>query len=308
MLTIVTNAEEMEKLAGLWRRLHAAGDYSLFQSFEWNLAAARGFAKVEQPYVVAVMDDAGCAIVPCCVRADGSISFLGEELFDYRSTLWSGSRSCLDEAWKVVRDSGKSFEAVGVTGNAGSLQGVELSTFAAAPKVLRSGFQRGNIDGFRHASMEASHRRLQSQGFRLTKREANHSLLEKIYALKGESRNGELFRDPRRRNVAVEMGLLAGDACETFTLETSDDLVAALVTYRDHDWRRCYCTWFHPQWAEFSPGTTLLYLAIKDALENGLDCDLMTGEQPYKMRFATSTQQLYRAKMAANTKQVAEAA
>jgi CelD/BcsL family acetyltransferase involved in cellulose biosynthesis len=43
----------------------------------------------------------------------------------------------------------------------------------------------------------------------------------------------------------------------------------------------------------FSPGVTLLYRVIRHAQRRDLDFDFMTGEQPYKMRFATEVVPLY---------------
>jgi CelD/BcsL family acetyltransferase involved in cellulose biosynthesis len=43
----------------------------------------------------------------------------------------------------------------------------------------------------------------------------------------------------------------------------------------------------------YSPGVSLLYIVIRQAQAHGLDFDFMTGEQPYKMRFATEVMPLY---------------
>jgi CelD/BcsL family acetyltransferase involved in cellulose biosynthesis len=39
---------------------------------------------------------------------------------------------------------------------------------------------------------------------------------------------------------------------------------------------------------------SLIYEVTRRSLEDGLDCDYMTGEQPYKRRLATSSVPLYR--------------
>jgi CelD/BcsL family acetyltransferase involved in cellulose biosynthesis len=49
-----------------------------------------------------------------------------------------------------------------------------------------------------------------------------------------------------------------------------------------------------PGWASHSPGIALLFEATRQTLCEGLDCDYMTGEQPYKLRFSTASQSLYK--------------
>jgi CelD/BcsL family acetyltransferase involved in cellulose biosynthesis len=44
----------------------------------------------------------------------------------------------------------------------------------------------------------------------------------------------------------------------------------------------------------YSPGVALLYEVTRASLAENLDCDYLTGEQEYKMRFATSVMPLYR--------------
>jgi CelD/BcsL family acetyltransferase involved in cellulose biosynthesis len=44
----------------------------------------------------------------------------------------------------------------------------------------------------------------------------------------------------------------------------------------------------------------LIYEVTRQSLGEGLDCDYMTGEQPYKLRLATSSVPLYRVQATAD--------
>ncbi len=85
-----------------------------------------------------------------------------------------------------------------------------------------------------------------------------------------------------------------GNRCRIFTYETSDDLVAALLTLRSDHARHFYTIYFDDAWSAFSPGQVLLYESSVQVLSEGLDCDYLTGEYPYKMRLANESIPLVR--------------
>ena len=88
--------------------------------------------------------------------------------------------------------------------------------------------------------------------------------------------------------------------CELFTLENAaGKLIAGLVSFRDGNIRRCYTIYFHPEWARYSPGVALLYEVTARSLGEGLSCDYMTGEYPYKLRLANASRPLYRVEASA---------
>jgi CelD/BcsL family acetyltransferase involved in cellulose biosynthesis len=72
-----------------------------------------------------------------------------------------------------------------------------------------------------------------------------------------------------------------------------------LVTFLDAGIRRFYTIYFDPQWAVYSPGVALVFEATALSLEQGLSCDYMTGEYPYKLRFANASRMLYRVEASA---------
>jgi CelD/BcsL family acetyltransferase involved in cellulose biosynthesis len=91
-IAVYRSVEEMMRLRPLWKSLCAEGNYTVFQRFDLNLLAAERFPEREEPYVVHAESSNGAAIVPAVLRrSDGTIRLLGEELFDYRAFLHTGS-------------------------------------------------------------------------------------------------------------------------------------------------------------------------------------------------------------------------
>jgi len=275
-----------------WDSLARDAGHTIFQSFDWNHAAARIFATVQMPFVVMAESDSGLAIIPACIDVLAQrLSFLGEELFDYRHPISSGSDSVLSEAWRAVGDFGAKhglgFGSHSVRGEVASF--FCLVPFTSAPCILAS-----DLPAFHHPRLALNMRRLLRAGGALRTYFGNDSgVLKNIYTLKSQE-PGSLFVDPLRIQMLWAMADTAGKDCEVFTLEQQSTLVAALVTFRDHNWRRFYTTYYSEAWARYSPGLTLLYHVVRESLELGIDCDFMTGAQPYKLRLATNQVPLYR--------------
>jgi len=146
-LRIIDAADEFPQVKELWEELFAScaratrarrpvstrtaesPPATLFQSYAWNEIAARLFAERERPYVVVVESDSGAAIIPACVR-HGSVSLLGEELFDYRDVIAAGDATLLDVAWQKISEIGSPFEVKAVRGQR---TWAEMRPFAGAP-------------------------------------------------------------------------------------------------------------------------------------------------------------------------------
>jgi len=302
-MEIARSAAEIENLRTAWERLHAGGGYSLFQSYAWNLLAARVFGAREAPRVVHVESGAGEAIVPACLTADGRLGLLGETLFDYRDALLSGEPEVLRRAWEALAAEGRDFSVTAVAGEAARQQcealGFAACFFCNAPRVRPGDLDAAQFARAHHHSVDQL-RRLKRLGATLRLHSGEErELVAEIYRRKAaQDIAGNLFADPLR----VEFGMAAAamdSGCEVFTLETGTALLAALLTYRDGGVRRLYTTWYDPQWAKYSPGNALLFEVARRSLEQGMECDLMTGEQPHKARFATFRVPLYDVKATA---------
>ena len=296
----------MPRIRSLWEQLYEASKHTVFQSFDLNLLAAGRFADREEPYIVCAQSEGGAAIVPAVLwRRDGTIRLLGEELFDYRGFLHSGDDEVLRAALGALAEVGRPMEIVAVRENDRSMvtDEMELLPFAAAPGVSCKEIAAEEFAAA-HTRLARNMRRLERLGFELRRYDGkNASLLRSIYGAKARQAESSLFHDSERIEFLVRAAGLLPDVFEIFTLENGGQLAAAVVTLRDGSCRRFYTGWFAAEYEKHSPALALIYDVTCRSLAAGLDCDYMTGEQPYKMRLATNSVPLY--KVRATSEQLA---
>jgi CelD/BcsL family acetyltransferase involved in cellulose biosynthesis len=290
------------QLQPLWESLLAAGNYTVFQSFDLNLLAAVRFADREQPYVVCAEGPGGVAIVPAVLRyGDGTIRMLGDELFDYRCFLHCGDDDVLRAALAALAKLQRPLEIVAVreTERGAMASELPLLPFAAAPGVSCAQISAEQFAAA-HSRLARNLRRLERLGFEPRRCDGeNPQLLRSIYAGKAAQRGASLFHDSERIEFLAGAAGLMPDVFEIFTLENDTMMAAALVVLRDQGCRRFYTGWFAPEYEKHSPALALIYEITRQSLAEGLDCDYMTGEQPYKMRLATGSVPLYRVRATA---------
>jgi CelD/BcsL family acetyltransferase involved in cellulose biosynthesis len=296
-ITICRSAREMLRIRPLWEELCRDDRYTIFQDFELNLLAAERFAEREEPYVICAESDHGATIIPAALRrSDGTIRLLGEELFDYRTFLHRGDDEVLRSALAVLGELGRPLEIVAVReGNQGAIRN-ELTwlPFSAAAGV---GCRQVSAEEFAagHSRLARNLRRMERLGFQLRRHDgANQKLLRSIYAAKAEQIESSLFHDLTRVEFLVSAAAKMPNVFDIFTLENSEEMAAAVVTLRDGGWRRFYTGWFAAEYQKHSPALALIFEVTRQSLAQGLDCDYMTGEQPYKMRLATNSVPLHR--------------
>ena len=295
------SATEMDRLAPLWNELLKNQEHTIFQRFSWNRLAAEIFADRLTPYVVSVESGSGAAIIPAAIHhISDCVQLLGDALFDYRDVLHAGDREALRLAWQEIANCGKPLRVISIEDKAGveRWSDLPLLPFARAPHVDRSEINEG---AFRlaHSRLGRQMRRLGKLGVTLrTYSGENSAVVRSVYECKRNyfaSDSGSLFLDRRRGDFMVAVAATAGHDCEIFALESEQaELIAGLISFRDGNIRRCYTIYFHPQWAHYSPGIALLYEVTARSLAEGLSCDYMTGEYPYKLRLANSSKLLFR--------------
>jgi hypothetical protein len=124
---------------------------------------------------------------------------------------------------------------------------------------------------------------------------SERQLVRFIYETKGKQAtpSENLFQDRTRREFMVRIAAEKASRCDVYTYETNSELVAALVAFRDDAVRHCYTIYYDSRWSDFSPGQLLLFEVAARSLAEGLDCDFMTGEYPYKNRVATARVPLF---------------
>jgi CelD/BcsL family acetyltransferase involved in cellulose biosynthesis len=310
MLSLRTNiarsAPEMDRLEPLWNELLKNQAHTIFQRFSWNRLAAEIFADRLTPNVVWVESDSGAAIIPAAIdHVSNRIQLLGESLFDYRDVLHMGDSELLRIAWQQVARCRKPLGVITVE-SAGSA--VRWNDFPLQPLVRAPQVDRSQLDehAFRlaHSRLGRQMRRLKSRGLMLrTYTGESSAVVRHVYECKRNrfaADSDNLFLDQRRCDFMVAAARIEGSGCEVFTLESeSGSLAAGLVSFRDGDVRRCYTIYFDPEWAHYSPGMALLYEVTARSLAEGLSCDYMTGEYPYKLRLANSSRRLFTVEVSA---------
>jgi CelD/BcsL family acetyltransferase involved in cellulose biosynthesis len=301
-ITVCQSAEEMLRIRPLWEELYADGRYTVFQSFELNLLAAKQFAEREEPYVVCAESEHGAAIVPAVQRrSDGAIRLLGEELFDYRTFLQRGDDEVLRAAVAALAELGRPMEVVAMRECDRNVvtDELDLLPFAAAPSVCCAQVSAEEFAAA-HGRLARNLRRLERMGLKLRSYDGeNPELLRSIYAAKARQSESSLFHDPVRIEFLVSAAALMPEVFEVFTLEDGEQMAAAVVTLRDRGCRRFYTGWFAAKYQKHSPALTLIYEITRQSLAQGMDCDYMTGEQPYKLRLATNSVKLFRVRATA---------
>jgi hypothetical protein len=221
---------------------------------------------------------------------------LGEELFDYRCFLHQGDKKVLRAALAALAQLGHSLEIVAMReGDTRAFKDeLPLLPFCCSPSVL---CRDTSADEFAmaHSRLGRNLRRLARLGFALHRYRGDYpGLVRFIYKRKAAQDQDSLFRDAARIEFMVNAATLLQDRFEIFTLEDEASIAAALVVLREDCCRRFYTGWFAPQLEKHSPALSLIYEVTRQSLLEGLDCDYMTGEQPYKLRLATSSVPLYR--------------
>ncbi len=301
----------MDCLGPTWRSLYVRQSSTFFQSFAWNRLAARAFVATEQPYCVMVSTDSGAAIIPAAIGDNGRrIVLIGETLFDYRDVLAGGDEDALRLAWAELARLRLPLAVTAVRNNAvAHWHGIGLQPFTRAPQVLRAEVSADQFES-NHRRLGRLLRRCERSGAVLRHCDGRESrLLRWIYTKKSVQLAGvhdNLFKNERRIEFLVDAAAMKPQRCDIFILENGSTIVAALVTFRDHDVRRFYTTYYDEEWARHSPGQVLTYEVTRRSLAGGLDCDYMTGEQQHKTRLATSSTPLFRVE--AGTEMLASAA
>jgi CelD/BcsL family acetyltransferase involved in cellulose biosynthesis len=296
-VTVARSAGEIEPLRPAWEKLYSQSCCTIFQSYAWNRLAAQVFARRAAPFVVFAESDSGAALLPAALSRH-QITFLGDELFDYRDLLFAGDPDIARSAWAQLARLNLPLTLKSVRGEAARRrwQRFDPQSFAGAPQIAAAECTAQALAAA-HRRLGRFWRRALRSGAQLLQYDGSASaLLRWIYEKKATQFGpcpGSLFCDRRRVDFMVAAGAADPAACDIFTLESNGQVMSALVTFRDRQMRRFYTVFYDQQFAEFSPGNILLFEICRRTLEQGMSCDLMTGEQPYKLRLATSAVPLF---------------
>src|SRR5438874_6692717 len=183
-ISIAVSLAQLDALQPLWNELYRLSQKAtMFQKFQWNRLAAEFFELRERPYVVAVRNSGGAAIIPACI-AGGEIKFLGEKLFDYPAPLCAGEPAARDIAWEQLLSLRLPLRVSGIR-EADAAWPASAAAWTGAPFVSREltsqQFSALHLNSARRA------RRLLRLGVTLKAEIATDSLVRQLYNLKART-------------------------------------------------------------------------------------------------------------------------
>ncbi|HKV40657.1 MAG TPA: GNAT family N-acetyltransferase [Blastocatellia bacterium] len=295
-MRVARSLGEIEALGSIWDALMNP-ELTLFQRHQWNLLAAKIFGRREEPFFVLAENNHGAAILPAVIQVQSRrIGFAGEALFDYRDYLAVGDSAPLVSAWQELAAVEMPMSVTAICrSHAPIWQHMQKEFFSRAPRIYRSQMTSDQLVQ-NHPRAFSRIRKLERIGLRITQHSGGSPIVADIYRRRtAQSTPGELFHDPLRSEFMRTICRMEGSRCEVFALEHGSTLAAALVTFRESEWRRFYTIFYDHRWARFSPGVSLLFEVVRRSLEQGISVDLMTGEQTYKMRIAQTSDDLFTA-------------
>lgn len=290
---------DLTPLWGLWSEAAESGGQSFFQrpepAQEWLWAYA--------PWVrPRIRYCAGCGAIVPWVQWGERLITLGAGMFDYCDAIGAPSVAALRAAAEVPR------EVPGLRADSSwAAAWRALAPDWGAPRhcapFLAAGLGAEELD-CRHPKAAERLRRIARQGAwgAVTDPSSRAALLEWLLRQKQE-RMQALGRD----NVlgAPEAAWLRRmvarypQFAELWRGEIGGRCAAGFLTWRGTGVRYGYLLAFAPEFARFSPGVLLLYHVLRECQREGREMDFLTGDQPFKLRFAAGRRDLFHLRLPA---------
>lgn len=283
----------------LWRNAFEQAPGHFFQRFEPSLHWARIYAADASLRIWRHPSEP--ALAAFTVR-NGQLTMLGQGLFDYVDMVGTASPAAQRQLARQLLDwqEWRQFEATGVPADSRftvfweALQ-PEQEIYSAAPLLL-------NPLRFQQEHGRAAHRWRQclQAGWQLRQlwqhdeRQALlHWILEqKEQALRAQGRCNVL--DQAAVRWLQTMVTRAPEMTELWQLHRGAETIAGLLSWCSTPVRYAYTISYSGQAAAMSPGILLLYGVLCNSVAAGLRFDFLTGEQPFKLRFADARRRLLR--------------
>ncbi len=168
----------------------------------------------------------------------------------------------------------------------GQFQSISAAPFCAGKSAVELDNEHDRIAG-RGRDLER-----QGVGYEAVRERAERQrLLDQMLQWK-QQRMGEnnLLHE---REAAWLSEMAAYDFCELWRMGDGQTW-AGFLTWRHGHTRYGYMLAYDLARARFSPGIKLLYAVLRQSLAEGMRFDFLTGEQGFKLRFATGQEQLLR--------------
>jgi Acetyltransferase (GNAT) domain len=286
---------DLAGLEGAWRAAGAAGSGSVFQEFAFSRRWAQIVGR-EAEIAVWTSRDAPL-VVPLAIRG-GRLGLIGEGLFDYLDLIGGRAREAENEAaeaahslvWRKGRSTGIP-EASLHHGFWRRLAGA-ARPYSAAPVRAAGG------------DLEREHARAAwrwaKAGAELTRAEDGDARRRLLAWLLDRKARGLAARGQAsvigRLEQAWIVAMVEHEACfaELWELRRRGERLAALLCWRDARTRYAYTIAYDPGAAALSPGVLALYGVLRHTMKEGRCFNFLTGEQAFKLRFATHRERLLR--------------
>lgn len=298
----------LEEIEPLWRNAFERAPGSFFQRFEPSLHWARVYAADGSLRIWS--HEPGPALAAFTLH-QGRLALLGQGLFDYVDLVGEASLTAQRQlACQLLDwDEWRQFDATGVPADSPFTEfwqafAPEQKAFSVAP-LLRY------LDRFSsaHPRLARRLRQYRRTGWVLRQVRERHErqaflpwiLEQKRQTLQAQGCSNVLDGDAARwLQAMVEHEPVL---TELWQLYRGAETAAGLLTWRSTSVRSAYTISYRGGAAAMSPGILLLYGVLCDSVAEGLHFDFLTGEQPFKLRFADARRHLLRVR---RSKSVAE--
>jgi hypothetical protein len=286
---------DLTGLEGAWRAAGAAGSGSVFQDFAFSRHWARIFAREAE---IAVWTSRDAPLVVPLANRGGRLGLLGEGLFDYLDVIGGPTPEADGEAADAAQ---------GLAWRQGCHTGVPAASH-------HHGFWRrlaGAARPYSAAPVRAAGGDLEREHAR-TARRWEAAQVELRQAEDEDSRRRVLawLLDRKARSLAARgqtsvLGRLEQAwivamvdreprLAELWELRRRGERLAALLCWRDARLRYAYTIGHDARAAALSPGILALYGVLRHTMNEGRAFNFLTGEQEFKLRFATHREPLLR--------------
>ncbi|HXR98412.1 MAG TPA: GNAT family N-acetyltransferase [Terriglobales bacterium] len=286
-------AAHVGKIEGLWGQAWRAGPATVFQTFDF---ARHWMATFSQAEVEIWVHTTSSLVLPLA-RRDGTVSLVGEGLFDYCDLIgpapYGTDGPVLQQAAEIVMAGNARPRATGVRADSRFSDFWrrlgEGRYFSAAPQ------RPADAGALGHTRIARRWQRAEHAGVRAheeTEMRERRATLDWILERKQHhpaNMLGELERQWIETVVEHSPHL-----AEVWSLRRGEHIMSGLLCWRCPPTRYCYTIAHEPSDAALSPGILLLYFVVNRSMSSGWDIDFLTGEQAFKLRFATRRQPLHR--------------
>jgi CelD/BcsL family acetyltransferase involved in cellulose biosynthesis len=284
---------DLRRLEPLWQALVDPNRGSIFERFELARAWAEVYGSSCELRVWSC-ESAGI-IAPFAVR-DSELTLLGDGMFDYPDLIGRPEEAALDElaSQLVSWDRWRTLKITGVRADSPFRSfwrrlGAAEEPYSAAP--LCDFRAPAELDR-RHPKASDRLRALLRRGAEFRRIEGGDrrsALLEWILRRKSdrmvESGVANVL-GPLEQQWLRKMTARHPELVELWALSQQGEWMSGFLTWSTEHTRYGYSLSFAPEFARFSPGVLLLYGCLRQTMADGRRMDLLTGEQPFKMRFA----------------------